>query len=987
MKKIFPRIHSCSKCSCMKNSVKTIFFLSLFLSTNVIVQLKGQNENPLLFHNVTEATDDYLYLSKAFLGLSLNKSMEYSLNALKNAKASKVDSLIGKAYKSCGVSAFYSRQYQDAIFYYDSANIYFERAGKMQDVANNFNNIGLAYSRMKDHLRAIDNLYISLEKNKQIRNSTNIGLISNNIGALYYELKAFKKANEYFEEAYTLAVMQNNKQAMLTARNNMGMVQNNFRNNSKALEIFKECVTIAKELQNYPELGDSYLNIGNTFLRKTMPDSAMHYLQEALHFYKISDRPVERVLLSMGRVNLIKGNKKEALRLFQEAKPDKKTYDPELLLPILKELYPLLEEKGDIAQAYAALKEYHLTFDTLKSLYDSTAIVSLEAKFELENKTSEIKILQKEKEELNQLAFKTKIQNIALKSILYFSLLAIIVLLIISIKYFKRYRRTKQSLQMLAEENNLNREASTTLAESLRLLTQKEETLRNIINNSPDIICYKDGNGHWIEANRAKLELFGIPENYYEMKTDKMLASFNPDNEELFKAIILSDELCWQKGITIKEDFEIIDRSGSKKIFEKIKIPLFKADGSRKGLVIIGRDITERKSSEAKLKTDAQTAKRNENLKTTLLANISHEIRTPLNAIVGFSELLVENESINSAEIQKYVQNILENGLLLQSLINEISDASNTENTYVRINPGPVRFNKLFKNVEDYFKKVAALAKKQHLKIQLNIPEEQYVLKADEQKIRQILLNLFNNALKHTEKGFIETGFEIKVKENGENIVRIFMKDSGKGITEEIQRQLQNQFEKNEFDFNKAKTGSGLGLDIIYKLVKNMGGDFFINSKPGSGTEISIELEALPEILPDVIQEKAQMKIAPQINLTGKEILIVEDNYASYEMLKIMLESMGAKARYASNGKDAIEIFSENPNFDLVLMDIQMPILNGLDATVEIKKINPDVPVVAQTALAMINEREACIAAGCDEYIAKPIKLKTLMPVLNKILG
>lgn len=985
MRNILPKMNTAPKSSRSKNSSIITFLLLLFLSTVDIVQLKGQNENQLLFQNFSETVDDYLFLSKTFLGISIDKSMEYSLNALKNAKESKEDSLIAKAYKSCGVSAFYSQQFTEAISYYDSANIYFERAGKMQDVANNFNNIGLAYSRMKDHLKAIDNLYIALEKNKQIRNTQNIGLISNNIGALYYELKAFKKASEYFEEAYELAKMNNNKPAMLTARNNMGMVENIFSNSDKALEIFKECVLIAIELKNYPELGSSYLNISNTFIRKSEADSAEYYLEEAMHYYQISDRPLDRVLLAMGRVNLLKGNKEEALKLFQQAMTkDRRSSDPELMLPILKEIYPLLEAKGNIAQAYATLKRYHLTFDTLKSLYDSTAAVSLEARFELENKLEEIALLQKETDELNQAMDKAVKQNTIFKTILYFSLLSIIILLIITVHYFRLFNRSRKSLQLLAEENNLNRQASITLTESLNILTQKEEILSAIINSSPDIICYKDGNGRWLKANKAQLELFGLAESDYELKTDKTLASNNSEYTELFKAIILSDELCWQKGTSTREDFEIIDNNGSKKIFDQVKVPLFKPDGSRKGLAMIGRDITELKKIEEKLKSGFLKAQRDEHLKTTLFANLSHEIRTSLNAIIGFGDLLLESKNNDLANNLKFIKSIQENGRLLNSLISNITDFSNNENGNTGINLGPVNFNKLFRNVNEHFKNLTVLVNKKHLNILLSIPKEQIVLKADEQRIRQILLNLFDNALKHTEAGFIETGFEMKTNENGENIVRIYIRDSGEGISEALLNQLNNQFHKNEYNFDRTKPGSGLGLDIINNLVKMMDGNLYIISQQGEGTEVSIALPAVPDVLAENPQKIDDLK---KINLSGKEILIVEDTYSNFEVLKIMLETIGAKVSYASNGKEAIEIFSKHPNFDLVLMDIQMPVMNGLKTTIQIKKINPNIPVIAQTALAMANEREACYVAGCDEYIAKPIKLRALIPLLKKVLG
>lgn len=579
--------------------MKASVFIPFLIFSLSLSQLKGQNESSLLFDNISETVDDCLFLSKTFLGRSVEKSNEYSLNALKNARLSGQDSLMAKAYKSCGVAAFYSRRFNDAIAYYDSANIYFRNAGNIQEIANNYNNIGLVHSRMKDHLRAIDNLNVALEMNKQLENIQNIGLINNNIGALYYELKAYKKANEYFEEGYNLAKLHNNKQAMLTARNNMGMVENIFNNNDKALGIYKECILIAKEINNNPGLGDSYLNTGSTYLRKLMPDSAEFYLNNALRYYQISDRPIDRVLLAMGRVSKLKGNKKEALSFFQQALlSEQQKPDPELLLPVLKEIYPILEQNGNISEAYAVLKKYHMIFDTLKSLYDSTAVASLEARFELENKIIEIELLQAKVSDQSlshiNLLKKNRLNNI----LVYVLLLLIMILIYFSVRYLRLIRNLKNSFQKLTEVNSLHNEACSTLSESLNVITKKEALLRSIINNSPDIICYKDGNGRWLEANDAMIELFDLTDKDYKLQTDKALASFRPDFAEHFKTVIVADELCWQKAATTREEEEITNKSGSKTFFDVIKIPLFKEDGSRKGLLILGRDITSKKANE-----------------------------------------------------------------------------------------------------------------------------------------------------------------------------------------------------------------------------------------------------------------------------------------------------------------------------------------------------------------------------------------------------
>lgn len=373
----------------------------------------------------------------------------------------------------------------------------------------------------------------------------------------------------------------------------------------------------------------------------------------------------------------------------------------------------------------------------------------------------------------------------------------------------------------------------------------------------------------------------------------------------------------------------------------------------------------------SKAKNIAENADR---LKSAFLANMSHEIRTPMNGILGFAELL-QTPGLPHRDILEYVGIINSCSSQLMALIDDIIDISKIEAGQLVINRTKVSLRRMFDEI--YF----IISKSNSKNIEIIRPDfidsHDLLIIADEIRLRQVMLNLTNNALKFTSSGYIKMGFQ-----KDSNSVKIFVKDTGIGIAPHNHQIIFERFHQIIANILPEKGGTGLGLAISKALVEQMGGRIWVESALGVGSTFWIELPL--EQTHDhnlVIQEREPA--ANRYDWTKKVILIAEDEQANYALLNIILKSTGATILHASDGNEAVKI-ALSQDVDLVLMDIKMPELNGFEATKLIKQIRPYLPIIAQTAYALSDDKAKAIEAGCDSYVSKPISKKALFDALAK---
>lgn len=368
-----------------------------------------------------------------------------------------------------------------------------------------------------------------------------------------------------------------------------------------------------------------------------------------------------------------------------------------------------------------------------------------------------------------------------------------------------------------------------------------------------------------------------------------------------------------------------------------------------------------------------EKAEESDRLKSAFLSNMSHEIRTPMNGIIGFSSMLLKPDLPESKRMY-YARIIINSGNQLLAIVNDILDISRIETGMVEISNESVNLNLLLDDLYSFFKPQAA-AKDIDLTVYLEDSGEQYVT-ADKVRLKQVLSNLLHNAVKFTFSGSIEFGY---VKAGP--FIHFYVKDSGIGISKDLFDVIFKPFRQVELEITRVPGGTGLGLSISKKLVELMGGEIWLESEPGAGTTFYFKI---PLKYADTSREASGSDILPEVRIEPGTIklLLAEDDEISYLYLKEITGIYGIELKWAKNGIEAVEACLNDSGINMVLMDIKMPGMNGIEATRKIRETRPDLPVIAVTAFAKSEDKTLALSAGCNDFLSKPIKREELLSVI-----
>ena len=371
-------------------------------------------------------------------------------------------------------------------------------------------------------------------------------------------------------------------------------------------------------------------------------------------------------------------------------------------------------------------------------------------------------------------------------------------------------------------------------------------------------------------------------------------------------------------------------------------------------------------------------AEQSDKLKSAFLASMSHEIRTPMNAIIGFSQILEDAE--DDEERTECIELIKSNGNHLLALIDDIMDISKIEAGVFELHESEFSLNELMNEIYKVLE-INENVKSKGLKIFVKnaLSGSDSIIVADQKRLKQILINLASNAAKFTDKGFIEMGYRLHINE-----LYFYVKDTGRGIELDKQAFIFERFMQVIENHEPEHEGSGLGLAISKSLIKLFNGDLWVESEIGKGSIFYFNLPFIKGSASTLTFEKTNSEIM-EYNWKNKVIVIAEDVATNYLLVKKSLRKTEVELIWAKNGQEAVDECKNNA-VDLVLMDIRMPIMNGLEATRQIKQLYPDLPIIAQTAYAMDGDRERSLQAGCDDYIAKPINLKEFIELIAKFI-
>ncbi|HET8870391.1 MAG TPA: ATP-binding protein [Aquabacterium sp.] len=511
--------------------------------------------------------------------------------------------------------------------------------------------------------------------------------------------------------------------------------------------------------------------------------------------------------------------------------------------------------------------------------------------------------------------------------------------------------------------------------ERTKELLEQQRQLNAILDALPVSLSIKDVQGRYQMCNHVFEDMVGKPKEHILGHTDGELfgfpTAFAIGHDD---AHVIAERECK------RSEQDIPSTQGDLKDYLVTKVPLLDSQGDAQGLLTLATDISDIKALQRELRAATKEAERLAQIKAEFLANMSHEIRTPLNGVLGLAHIGTR-EHADTPSAHALFQKITRSGQHLLGVINDILDFSKIDAGKMHIEANCINPLQI---AEDAMGVLAERAASKGLDLSLRATALPQWIIGDSLRIQQILINLLSNAVKFTEQGQVTLSVEQK-----NNQLTFAVTDSGIGMSAQMLSRVFSPFEQADTSITRQFGGTGLGLTISRQLARLMGGDIHVVSTPGKGSTFSLELpnQVVPHLgLPPASRHHPKpIGMSP---LAGLRVLAVDDVDVNREILLSLLESEGAEAETAVDGLDALtRIRRHTPDyFDLVLMDVQMPIMDGLAATIELKQFAPGLPVIALTAHALPEERARCIEAGMCSHLPKPVDPeKMVAEILDKV--
>ncbi len=390
---------------------------------------------------------------------------------------------------------------------------------------------------------------------------------------------------------------------------------------------------------------------------------------------------------------------------------------------------------------------------------------------------------------------------------------------------------------------------------------------------------------------------------------------------------------------------------------------------------VLKDEIDYRKRIEEKLIEAKQQAEESDRLKTAFLTNLSHEIRTPMNGIIGFLDMISE-PGINSKDQKHFIDIVKQCGNRLLQTINDIIEISRIEAGELYETISEVDLEKTFFYLSEL---LLPEARAKDITLKFPQPGKRHIIQTDSYKLENILINLIRNAIKFTEEGSVEIGFDVVIDK-----LRFYVKDTGKGIPFDRQKAIFDRFVQADLGLSRGYEGTGLGLSICKAYTEVLGGKIWLESEMNKGSVFYFTINYNPVAYPEL--ENETLQTTARLDSENVVALVAEDDEISFNLINTILENEKFKVIRAYNGHEAVELFNTNTDISIIFMDIKMPVMDGLEATREIRKYNREIPIIAQTAFALSGDREKAMNAGCNDYLSKPLKRADLIRIIEKFM-
>lgn len=502
-------------------------------------------------------------------------------------------------------------------------------------------------------------------------------------------------------------------------------------------------------------------------------------------------------------------------------------------------------------------------------------------------------------------------------------------------------------------------------------IVSAEKRFRALIENAPDGVVINDAEGKVVYASPTALKQFMYREQ--ELYGHSGSEFTHPDDLPLVLETFSKINENPSEKQTIQYRFRRKD--GEYRWIETTFSNLLDDDAIH-GYVLNFTDITVRKLYEERLQAALEKAQESDRLKTAFLANMSHEIRTPMNGILGFISLLA-NPDLTLNQKEKYTEIISKSSDRLLTTINNLIDISRIESGQVDLHVQSIALNDMMKELYTFFEPQAQL-KGLTLTVEPGLPDEEAHIRSDNEKLYATLANLLKNAIKYTQSGSIKVSYAIDKRDV--TSITFYVQDTGIGIPANRLEAIFNRFEQADIEDKQALEGAGLGLSIAKAYVQLMGGKIQVDSEVGKGSVFSFTIPyQKANDLESSVEKEDQPEPHDKPDKKRLTILIAEDDEVSYNYLNTLLLKLNASVLWAKDGKEAVALCEQNPKINLILMDMRMPVMDGYQATRKIREFNSQVHILAQTAYAILGDREKAMEAGCNDYITKPIDKEELL--------
>lgn len=497
-------------------------------------------------------------------------------------------------------------------------------------------------------------------------------------------------------------------------------------------------------------------------------------------------------------------------------------------------------------------------------------------------------------------------------------------------------------------------------------------------------------------ANRVFAELVGMPREKIVGRLISRLPWMNGSNAAEGSASV-QHEMPWdvsdREGVTCAG--EMMELKAGDKTVRTLNVscsPIIGPNGVCRGVMICGDDVTHLEDIKKQLRVAKDLADAASAAKSAFVANMSHEIRTPLNAVLGFADVLRRGMAHSREEEVEYLDLIHRSGRHLLELINNILDLSKIESGHLQLetlNFSPHRI------VHEVVSVLRARAQEHGLQLSVSfesdLPES---IESDPTKLRQIVTNLIGNAIKFTEMGSVTV--RVTATNRRAPVLRIAVEDTGIGMTPAQQQKVFNAFEQADGSTTRRFGGTGLGLSISRQFAEALGGALTVTSTENVGSTFTFELPfavkrdtkwlSADTIRADIARQQTQSDASPQVRLPNRSILVADDGEANRRLIELILTRAGATVTTACDGREAVKCMAEH-DFDLILMDMQMPDIDGYEATELIRASGSLVPIIALTGNAMKGDRQRCIESGCSDFLTKPVHVDLLLATVGKYTG